>query len=67
MKPGEKETNEGSKDLLEQGCASASYSFLRLLRNVFIFLQSPNPLLLASTNGVSVDFPSFSYSYVSFR
>jgi hypothetical protein len=67
MKPGEKEANEGSKDLLEQGCASALKRFLRLLRNVFVFLQSPNPLSLAATNGVSVDFPSFSYSDVSVR
>lgn len=28
---------------------------------VFLFLQSPNPLSLAATNGVSVDFLSFSY------
>lgn len=34
---------------------------------VFVFLQSPNPLSLAATNGVSVDFPSFSYSDVSVR
>ncbi|KAL8232150.1 hypothetical protein R6Q57_001928 [Mikania cordata] len=32
---------------------------------VFLFLQSPNPLSFAATNGVSVDFPSFSYSDVS--
>ena len=34
---------------------------------VFVFLQTPNPLSLAATNGVSVDFPSFSYSDVSVR
>ena len=34
---------------------------------VFLFLQIPNPLSLAATNGVSVDFPSFSYSDVSVR
>lgn len=28
---------------------------------VFLFLKIPNPLSLAATNGVSVDFPSFSY------
>jgi hypothetical protein len=38
-----------------------------LLSFVFVFLQSPNPLSLAATNGVSVDFPSFSYSDVSVR
>jgi len=32
-----------------------------------VFLQTPNPLSLAATNGVSVDFPSFSYSDVSVR
>lgn len=37
------------------------------LRFVFVFLQTPNPLSLAATNGVSVDFPSFSYSDVSVR
>lgn len=34
---------------------------------VFLFLQIPNPLSLAATNGVSVDFPSFSYLDVSVR
>ena len=34
---------------------------------VFVFLQTPNPLSLAATNGVSVDFPSFSYLDVSVR
>ena len=34
---------------------------------VFLFLKTPNPLSLAATNGVSVDFPSFSYSDVSVR
>jgi len=31
------------------------------------FSSTPNPLSLAATNGVSVDFPSFSYSDVSVR
>lgn len=52
MKPGEKERSEHEASFL---------SF------VFVFLQSPNPLSLAATNGVSVDFPSFSYSDVSVR
>jgi hypothetical protein len=34
---------------------------------VFLFLKIPNPLSLAATNGVSVDFPSFSYLDVSVR
>ena len=34
---------------------------------VFVFQKTPNPLSLAATNGVSVDFPSFSYSDVSVR
>ena len=59
MKPGEKEVNT----LLLR-----NFSYSKEKRSfVFVFLQSPNPLSLAATNGVSVDFPSFSYSDVSVR
>ena len=52
MKPGEKKRSE---------------HFAEERSFVFVFLQTPNPLSLAATNGVSVDFPSFSYSDVSVR
>lgn len=64
MKPGEKEVN-----------TKLRFEDARLLNApnprkegfVFVFLQTPNPLSLAATNGVSVDFLSFSYSDVSVR
>lgn len=49
MKPGEKEVNTFEE-------------FLILERELRVcFSSNPNPLSLAATNGVSVDFPSFSY------
>ena len=67
MKPGEKEVNTLLKDF--QSFAVKDFqSFAEDLQSfVFVFLQTPNPLSLAATNGVSVDFPSFSYSDVSVR
>ena len=47
--------------------AEATLSPFHNKQDVFVFLQTPNPLSLAATNGVSVDFPSFSYSDVSVR
>ena len=60
MKPGEKEVNTKLRNEVTR-LKGEERSF------VFVFLQSPNPLSLAATNGVSVDFPSFSYSDVSVR
>ena len=37
------------------------------MKPLLLFLQTLVPLSLAATNGVSVDFPSFSYSDVSVR
>lgn len=54
MKPGEKEVNT----LLRNEVARLKGEERGF---VFVFLQTPNPLSLAATNGVSVDFPSFSY------
>uniref|UniRef100_A0A6N2NEV7 Uncharacterized protein n=1 Tax=Salix viminalis TaxID=40686 RepID=A0A6N2NEV7_SALVM len=34
--------------------------------DVFLFLQNPNPLSLAATNGVSVDFPSLASQMFQF-
>jgi len=54
MKPGEK----ADKPIIE---------LMKYILPTFAEFLCPNPLSLAATNGVSVDFPSFSYSDVSVR